>query len=91
MPVMVAATGLLHQDMRDGRATVPANRCEYRQCWNARYRCWRSHLPSLRWQQKMLICVGWAIHAAFTVFVAVNRDMAGVFLALLADQTNTGS
>ena len=40
---------------------------------------------------EMLIWVGWAIHAAFTVFVAVNGDMAGVFLALVTYQTNAGS
>jgi hypothetical protein len=30
MLVIVAVTGLLHQDMRDGLATLAANRCAYR-------------------------------------------------------------
>jgi hypothetical protein len=49
MVVIVAVTGLLHQDMRNGLALA---------------------LLSLRGQRK-LFWVGWAIHAAFTVFVAV--------------------
>jgi hypothetical protein len=42
MLVIVAVTGLLHQDMRDGLATVEANRRQYRMLRNARYRCCRS-------------------------------------------------
>jgi hypothetical protein len=77
--------------MRDGLAAVAANRREYRLVLECQIPVLALALALLHWQQKMLFCVGWTIHAAFLVFVAVNRDMAGVFLALVTHETNTES
>jgi len=70
MLVIVAVTGLLHQDMRDGLATVEANRRQYRMLLECEIPVLALALVSLRWQRK-LFWVGWAIHAALTGFVAV--------------------
>jgi cobalamin synthase len=63
MLVIVAVTGLLHQDMRDGLATVEANRREYRLMLQCEIPVMTLAPASLHWQKK-LFWVGWAIHAA---------------------------
>jgi hypothetical protein len=68
--LMVAIAGLLHQDMREGLATVQANRREYRLVLACEIPVLALALASIRWEKK-LFCVGWAIHAAFTVLVVV--------------------
>jgi len=70
MLVVLAIAGLLHQDMREGLATVEANRREYRLMLECEIPALALALASLRWQKK-LFWVGWAIHAAFTALVVV--------------------
>jgi hypothetical protein len=70
MLVILAIAGLLHQDMRQGLATVETNRREYRLMLECEIPVLALAVRSLRWQKK-LFWVGWAIHAGFTVFVAV--------------------
>jgi hypothetical protein len=67
---ILAVAGLLHQDMRQGLATVQANRREYRLMLECEIPVLALALASIRWHKK-LFWVGWAIHVAFTVFVAV--------------------
>jgi len=69
MLVIVAVTGLLHQNMQDGLATVEASRRQYRMVLECEIPVLALALLSLRWRQKMLFRVGWAIHAAFAVLV----------------------
>ena len=54
MLVIVAVTGLLHQDMPDGLATVAANRREYRLVMECQIPVPALALAPLRGQQKML-------------------------------------
>jgi len=68
MLVIVAVAGLLHHDVRDGMATVEANLREYRSMLEFEIPVLALALVSLRWQKKFF-WIGWAIHAAFTVFV----------------------
>jgi hypothetical protein len=70
MLMILAVAGLSHQDMRDGLATVEANRRECRLILECEIAVLALALASLRWHKK-LFWVGWAIHAAFTVFVVV--------------------
>jgi hypothetical protein len=56
--------------MRDGLATVEANRREQRRMLECGIPVMTLALASLGWQKKPF-WVGRAIHAAFTVFVAV--------------------
>jgi len=66
MLVIVAVTGLLHQDMRDGLATVDANRREYRLMLECDIPVMTLALAPLA-EEALL---GWP-GAAFTVFAAV--------------------
>ena len=58
MLLIVAVTGLLHQDMRDGLATVQANRREYRLMPECEIAVTTLALASLRWQQKLFWLAG---------------------------------
>src|SRR5258708_19429149 len=58
MLVIVAVTGLLHQDMRDGLATVEANRCQYRMLLECEIPVLALALVSLRWPRKFSGSVG---------------------------------
>jgi len=89
MLVIVAIAGLLHHDVRDGMATVEANRREYRSMLEFEIPVLALALVSLRWQKKFF-WIGWAIHAAFTGLRDSNRDLAGVFLALVRREGRSG-
>jgi hypothetical protein len=68
--VILAVAGLSHQDLREGLATLEANRREYRLILECEIPVLALALASLRWHKK-LFWAGWAIHAAFALFVVV--------------------
>ena len=68
--MILAVAGLSHRDMREGLATVEANRREYRLILECEIPVLALALASLRWRKK-LFWAGWAIHAAFALFVVV--------------------
>jgi hypothetical protein len=67
MLVIVAVTGLLHQQMQGGPATLEADRRQYRMLRDTGAGA-RVAVTALA---KEDFWVGWAMHAAFTAFVAV--------------------
>jgi hypothetical protein len=90
MLVIVAVTALLHQDMRDGLATVEANRGQYRMLLECRdtgagARAGVTPLAKEAFLGRLGDSCG-----VYSV-CSGDRDMAGVFLALVTHQTNTGS
>jgi len=85
MLVIVAVTGLLHQDMRDGLATVEANRRQYHMLLEC-------EIPVLALALAKEALLGRLGDSCGVYSVCGgDRDMAGVFLALLTPETNTGS
>jgi predicted chitinase len=86
--VIVAVTGLLHQDNAGRAGNGGGESLRISPSAGMPDTPLALALAVAPLAQEMLIWVGWVIHAAFTVFVAVNRDMAGVFLALVTHQTN---
>lgn len=67
--VIVAIAGLLHTDIREGLATVEANRKEYRFILACEIPVLVLGLLSLRWLKKSSFWTGWAMHVAFSAFV----------------------
>jgi hypothetical protein len=68
--IVVAGLGLLNPDMRQGMATVEANRRQYSLVLAWELPVLVLALVSLQ-RLKKLFWLGWAIHAAFTVLIAV--------------------
>jgi len=89
MLVIVAVTGLLHQDMRDGLATVEANRRQYRMLLECEIPVLALAGVTPLAKEAFLGRLGDSC-GVYSV-LSGDRDMAGVFLALVTHQTNTGS
>jgi hypothetical protein len=67
--VIVAVAGLLHQDMREGLATVESNRREYLFVLACETPVLLLALFSMRWLRKLLFWLAWGIHLAFSACV----------------------
>lgn len=65
MLAIVAVAGLLHQDMRQGLATVESNRREYLFVLACETPVLLLALLSMRWLKRLFFWLGWGIHAAF--------------------------
>ena len=89
MLVIVAVTGLLHQDMRDGLATVQANRRQYRMLLECEIPVLALAAVTPLAKEAFLGRLGDSC-GVYSV-LSGDRDMAGVFLALVTQETNTGS
>jgi hypothetical protein len=87
--MIVAVTGLLQQDMRDGLATVKANRRQYRMLLECEIPVLVLTLVSPLAKEAFLCGLGDSC-GVYSV-CSGDRDMAGVFLALVKHETNTGS
>jgi len=81
MLVIVAVTGLLHQDMRDGLATVEANRRQYRMLLECALPVLALAPVSPLAKEAFLGRLGDSC-GVYSV-CSGNRDMAGVFLAVM--------
>src|SRR5258705_7352463 len=67
--VLFSVIGLTHLDLRQGLAAVDANRREDLFSLACELAVLALGLFSLPWLKKILFCLGWGIHAAFTACV----------------------